>query len=759
MEYNTFKRVLLAFAETKDDLVISKGNLLFQYREEVIDAQVVEDAEGLWVTEKGEKFRARSWLLLRIARLPLLADRIINYIQPPKAYIATPGSVQEELADRNQDSLIDTPDAGAQILELARTRIPGASSVIYLTADAGEGKTTILHHIARQQAEAYKRKESDFIFLPIEMGGKPFLRFDDVITGTLMNKLRFQILFYDAFVEMVKLGAIIPAFDGFEEMFVQTQGGDALTAVGNLMSVLQSQGSVVISARKAYFDYQDARIQARLYDSIGTYSVAFSRVALKRWQKPQFLSYCSAVGVTNGDSIYTRVLDEVGDDQHPILTRAVLVRRLLEVASDSARFDALLNKLNTAANNYFFVFVQTLVEREAYEKWIDIKSDPAQPLLTVEEHFELLSLLTQEMWLASTDALKAEILDFVSELFCDSRKKTPSTRYQVAERLKQHALLVADNGGLLYSFDHEEFKNFFLGYAVFTMLSKAGIPHRSDLVALLRKGALPQQAVDTAGVLIRTLATNRREMIDALLESALLDGNTSFTHENAVELILLMLQEIDADGIELKNLTMPSDSLVKAVWKNVRFTGCYFGSSRLEGANLDDVQFINCHFDRIDCVDVFSVKNVVLDNCRCASVVPKGKDIPVFNPETIPLLLKQYGFALNDGVVSSVPETQVQDVIDPEFQSLQKLLRLFYRATQINEKVLLMKFGAAGKQFINQHLDDLIKHGVLTTVPWTGSDVQRRFKLDASMSRINSALEKAEGQFSKFIADFTKMKE
>ncbi len=482
-------------------------------------------------------------------------------------------------------------------------------------------------------------------------------------------------------------------------------------------------------------------------------------MALKRWQKPQFLTYCTAVGVANGDSIYERVLEEVGDDQHPILTRAVLVRRLLEVASDPARFDALLNKLNTAANNYFFVFVQTLVEREANEKWIDTKSDPTQPLLTVEEHFELLSLLTQEMWLASTDSLKVEILDFVSELFCDSRKKSPSTRYQVSERLKQHALLVADNDGRLYSFDHEEFKNFFLGYAIYTMLARPGIPNRSDLVSILRRGALPQQAVDTAGVLVRTLATNRLEMIDALLESALLDGNTSFTHENAVELILLMLQDFDAAGIELKNLTMPSDSLVKVAWKNINFTGCYFGSSRLEGAKLDEVKFANCHFDRIDCVDAFSLKNVVLDNCQCSSVVPKGKEIPVFNPETIPMLLKQYGFTLNDAVVASVSTTPVQDVIDPEFQSLQKLLRLFYRATQINEKVLLMKFGAAGKQFINQHLDELIKHGILTTVPWTGSDVQRRFKLDASMSRINSALEKAEGVFSKFIAEFTKTKE
>ncbi len=94
------------------------------------------------------------------------------------------------------------------------------------------------------------------------------MRFDDIIVGTLMNRLRFNVLFYDSFVELVRLGAIVPALDGFEEMFVEGSSGDAISALGNLMQAMQSSGAAVIAARKAYFQFKNLRAQTRLLDSM-----------------------------------------------------------------------------------------------------------------------------------------------------------------------------------------------------------------------------------------------------------------------------------------------------------------------------------------------------------------------------------------------------------------------------------------------------------------------------------------------------------
>ncbi|HRZ44554.1 MAG TPA: hypothetical protein P5555_05125 [Candidatus Paceibacterota bacterium] len=53
-------------------------------------------------------------------------------------------------------------------------------------------------------------------------------------------------------------------------MFVRDAKGEALSAIGNLMRTMDSSGTVLIASRKAYFEYQDVRMQARLFDSIGT---------------------------------------------------------------------------------------------------------------------------------------------------------------------------------------------------------------------------------------------------------------------------------------------------------------------------------------------------------------------------------------------------------------------------------------------------------------------------------------------------------
>ena len=74
---------------------------------------------------------------------------------------------------------------------------------------------------------------------------------------------------------MVKSGVIIPALDGFEEMLVETASGEAVSALGNLVRLLESSGSLLISAREAYFDYKGLNTQVRLYDTLASGEVAF----------------------------------------------------------------------------------------------------------------------------------------------------------------------------------------------------------------------------------------------------------------------------------------------------------------------------------------------------------------------------------------------------------------------------------------------------------------------------------------------------
>ena len=171
------------------------------------------------------------------------------------------------------------------------------------------------------------------------------------------------------------MGAIVPALDGFEEMFVENANGDAISALGNLMEMLGSSGTVLIAARNAYFDYKNLNTQAPLFESIRQQSVEFSRLALNRWSRDQFVQYASLSGVEDGASLFDQVAEALGDQQHPLLTRAVLVKRLMEFAISHTARDKVIGRVSTA-EDYFGEFVGSIIEREAGEKWIDKLGEP-----------------------------------------------------------------------------------------------------------------------------------------------------------------------------------------------------------------------------------------------------------------------------------------------------------------------------------------------------------------------------------------------
>jgi len=130
----------------------------------------------------------------------------------------------------------------------------------------------------------------------------------------------------------------------------------------------------------------------------------------------------------------------------------------------------------------------------------------------------------------STDNLKAEVMDLITELFCEGRKLSADITFQVKERTSSMLLSSVEPiaAQQTFAFDHEEFKNFFLGEALGRICSKANPSQKMELLALLRKGTLPGQAVDAAVSVIRKTKPPCCEKTAAFLqEVASLDGPTS----------------------------------------------------------------------------------------------------------------------------------------------------------------------------------------------------------------------------------------
>jgi hypothetical protein len=537
MDSKEFQRILTCFADKPADVDVSKGTLLVQLRDQVISAKVTSRPSGLIVEEDGVQYRSEDWIINRIAQLHLLADRILSYIPEQKDFVTPAGALRDQLDFEDNAQSHHGPDATKIIYNILNRRPGGTSSVLYLTSDAGEGKTTLINHVARAQAQAYKSKSTDWLLIPISLGGRAFLRFDDIVVAALVNTLRFQGLYYEAFVELVKLGALVPAFDGFEEMFVGNTSDDAVSALGNMLQLLNSSGSLLLSARKAYFEYRGLDSPALLYDALGVVSVSFARLSLERWTQAEFMQYAANRGIAAAEQIYSDFSTKIGAT-HPLLTRAVLVQKLFDVASVERDRQELLTRIQREGEQWFMQFVDALIEREA-NKWIDSSGSPARPLIAASEHHELLCMVAQEMWESGTSSLRGDVLDALTEIYCDKAKKPAAIGKQLKERLKQHALLTQqDLAKATFTFDHEEFNHFFLGESIGRCLLDGSLP---DMRRLMQPRMLPERALDVAALYIRSKGGALTKPISSLADLTRTEDAASFVSENAGSIAIRIL--------------------------------------------------------------------------------------------------------------------------------------------------------------------------------------------------------------------------
>lgn len=760
MDITEFKTLLKAFAESPDDVSVSQGRVIFQLREDVIDVQIGysdTDDKSLIVTENGVRHSARTWILNRVARLPQLADRIISTLSTDESiregapFIRPHGLMSPELAAAT-DTPLKESDAVQAVLNFAKYQSPGATSVMYLTSDAGEGKTTVINKVALLQAQGFKARNTSSLIVPIPLSGRAFLTFDDAVIAALVNRLRFNYFYFDAFLALVRLGAIVPAFDGYEEMLVEGSKGEAVSALGGLVQSLESSGLVVVAARKAFFDYVSFKSQARLLDAIGNHSATFSRLELMRWDRTQFIDFGRQRGINSSEVVYQTVADRLSAD-HPLLTRAVLVNRLLDVASSEPETGRLAELLGANPHDYFYTFVDAIIQREATKKWLArVSGEVMEPLLTVPEHHELLSQIAIEMWQSGASSIRFDLLDVVVDLFTESRKKPAIVVRQVRERIKQHSLLVTDSSkGQTIAFDHEDFQNFFLGEGLGNILMRRS---RADLYSVLSVDELTTGTVDQAVQYLLRGNAALPEIVEDVKAINAGEAGFSYCKENCGQLVLRLVEALantDSDQ-RLVGFYFPTEGLAGRGLRNVVFDSCHFQPTCVRNTRFEAVQFENCDFERLDLVKgEKALSGSIFSHCQVEQVSLSPDAEYLFDPQLIVHQLRSCGAGVTEALASAVPLA-----VDDEIKLLERFLRVFLRMTQVNEEIIRIKFGnAAAPKFMEDVLPSLLSRGVVAEVPWHGKGVQRRFRLSVPLSAISDALEASRGSFANFLDQFS----
>jgi uncharacterized protein YjbI with pentapeptide repeats len=756
MQITEFKSIVATFADPGSELLFDSTNFGISINGDLITAKITAKSGDVYVDEGTGGEPASKWILNRLARLPLLASRLWETVPATEHFVSPAVSLLPTLERRPDENRVSSADGLKLTLETLDQRSPLETMVLYITSDAGEGKTSLINQLAREQAQRFIDNKADWLLVPIPLGGRHFLRFDDITVGVMQNRYRFPFLYYQSFLALVKMGVIVPAFDGFEEMFVENSSGEALSAMGILVGSLDSRGAMVVAARKAYFEFENLRTQERLFDTIKGYSVGFGKLELHRWAKPQFIDYCLNREIDAPEELYRRVSERLSSD-HALLTRAVLVKRLVDVAKKSSTLDGFLDQLQKSGADFFSVFVRGLIEREANEKWLDrdLKDGVGTPLFTVDEHCELLSQIALLMWEDKVDFLKRDALEFAADYFCETARKNAFQAQQVRERIRGHAMLIpSTNAPNAVEFDHDEFRLYFLGEGIARQIRPMNARAKAEVLGTFRRGPIPSEAMLALfRSLTRDGTLNRAQAIKFLLEVAGMDAQASYTHENVAELVICLLSGIDGSGVNILGLSFGHDALRDKKIAGVTFQNCYFSNSSLDLAELANCTFINCKFTQLRLTDTTRVPGVVFQGCTVGALVPTGRNREIWGPAEIRQQLEHTGVTFRDDVQTPPPPPPAREP-DPELIDVEKLVRYFMRSTHMSESVIRMKLSGRGQAFIDETLPRLQKCGVFVEIKNLGSGDQRRFRLGVALQVINDAMTTANGDFEQFLAQF-----
>ena len=758
MNTEQFFQFVALFVDSPDALQRQHNRFVMQTSEgDLIEGTLSRSGDSLIVEESGTKTTALRWISQRLAKVDRLASRIKTVLaEERQIFVATSGKIIDDLASAPSDDEQATMDVLQTLDHLLDRRPAGVSSLVYLTSHAGEGKTRTIDELALRRAKLFSENSSAWLLVPISLSGKPFLRFDDVVVATLANRFRFLGLFYRPFIELVRYGLIVPAFDGFEEMFVETPSGDAVSALGGFLSDLQGEGTTLIAARSAYFEYRRLNTQARLFDSIRGLSVSFSRISIDRWQRDHFMEYCVERGLNfdEASNLHGAVASRLGDS-HPILTRPVLAKRLVDIVEESGSIETLLNKLGTSPSDYFAEFVRGIVEREA-GKWLDKAEGPREAIFSASEHEELLSQVAREMWMSRSETLGADILETIAQLYCDQQQVPPARSRQVLERIKDHALLRQALTGARsqFAFDHEEFYQFFLGRSISLVARQEPA---SDLRNLLRRGLLPESSIHEAVAdLQRSDTASAMQLIARVVEVVASEPSISYARENAGALVrpLLSLRE---EPLSVVGLIFGNDALKSMNVTNVRFENCTFGPTSLAGTTLTRVHFDACSLQDVELSNSTTVtESTIGADTEVFAVVPDGWDTTIYAPAAISEYLRRAGFSIEQGSVLDSDSMAATLVVDPDekLRVLERVIRAFFRSTEVNETTFRQRLGVHSALFVDVLLPDLLAIGVLEDVPYRGRGTQRRFRVRCSLQTLRKTLEESDGRYEKFLVAF-----
>ena len=673
------RREIASFADDENDVLIERDTIVFERFGKTLSFRIFEKDEVLYVLYNGKELRYTTFLAKEIARLDILADKLLQTNVDSLTYIDTTASLHRI------DQQLQT--TGLKALEKeCKDLLWSGTRICFVTADAGHGKTVLLHKFQQEIAQKYLNGESNYLFLHIDLHGRDLVRLNEAIMYDL-GELRFSGLYYASIISLMKRNLLVLGIDGFDELAAEVGGEVALGSLTSLITKMDGRGVLIAASRRTFFNTQDYLKRARILQTKIRLEGEFDEIKIKDWNREQCIAYLlKFYSFNESTEAYESMVNKLHSSEHPLLARPYLFTKMVNMAyEDNITPDKFL--LNGETYIGINDVIDAFVGREVL-KWKDRDQETGRPYLTLDQHTRLLSEVAREMWNSQKDAISTDMIQFVLTVLFDEWNIETRLRPIIIRMAESHALLIPVPGREdQRKFDHEEFKNYFLakslGQVMRDTLSKESC---SQLKSFLYIAQLSNNVAQYIGQVVDPLMTPI--LISKLIKITHDEWKPTFLQINVGTLIPYLLNDfIPVDVLTIgPKLTFSSLIFENKRLSNVIFEQCSFVNVSFCNTELSNVQFKNCVFSdlRIDKKSDNIFNHVTFDQGSVVKVLSINEgDNEIYSeyaPRQIIANLKMLGISIEDDNIND--DKELVQTLNPEFKKcIKRFLNKYVKAT------------------------------------------------------------------------------
>lgn len=709
------------FADDVDDIAYeSDGTITFEKQGQIISIQLFEKNKQVAVRYEGKEYDYKEFLADGLAHLDVFAKRILQY-----------DDEKEELLYVDPDAVLvktnGQQNGKAKVVLKQECDNPAwlGARIVFVTADAGHGKSFLLRQFQREQARNYRDNKADYLFWHIDLHGRELVRLNEAIMYEL-SALRISGLYYNSIITLIKNGLIILGIDGFDELAAEKGGDVALGSLTNLVTELDGDGIIVAASRRTFFNTQDYIQRAGLMNQRVNSDCEFNEIRLQNWKDEQCVEYLNCYYSNPQKEYYSLKGLFHSSVNHPLLERPFLFTKIVQFASTDKKTPCEFvshgggNDLDSI-NNIIAAFV-----RREVTKWSTTEKDTGKPYLDFAQHMRLLSEVANEMWVEQKDSISIDTIAFLLTILFDEWKTDVSLRPRITKMAESHALLPISSAGDKYRrFDHDEFRNFFLALA-FAKIIRGCIEkdNYAPAYSFIKVSQLP----DTVSHYL-TLQLNKEETevtLNGLLSLCQTEIKSTYAQPNIGTLVPFFLDQIRPESmteigtkVVFSSLVFENKHIENVIFRDCTFINISFNNTRLANVRFDDCNFTDIKFVNISHNNTFD-DVVIRENCTINKVtiyVAEDDYYSEYSPYNINSLLTEQGIKRKE---DDCEEIDGRVVVNPDFRkSVKRFLNKYNTSSYQYEKNI--KDGPSRnlrkpQLILEEIIPMLIKHGILEEV-------------------------------------------